>query len=79
MTQNMIEHLLDYLKQYYPCELITRYKFTSLDVSNDSLLEEIAKRRGFLLKGKLDIAKAQFMFLSEFKNGKIAHISLERI
>ena len=75
----LANYLLDYLKQYYPRELIARYKFTSLDVSNESLLEEIAKKRGFLLKGKLDVAKAQFMLLSEFKNGKIAHISLERI
>ncbi len=85
INENILPHeylasyLLDYLKQYYPADVKNRYKLESLDLSNDSIFEKIAKNRGFLLKGKLDIKKAQLVFLNEFKNGKIARISLERV
>ncbi len=85
INENILPHeylasyLLDYLKQYYPADVKNRYKLENLDLSNASIFEEIAKNRGFLLKGKLDIKKAQLVFLNEFKNGKIARISLERV
>ncbi len=85
INENILPHeflssfLMDYLKQYYPSEVKSRFKLENLELSNHLLFDEIAKSRGFLLKGKLDNAKAQIIFLNEFKNGKIGRISLERV
>ncbi len=77
-TDFLASYLLDYLKKYYPNEVKNRYHFSNLDLDNSLLFSELAKSRGYLLKGKEDIQKAEFSFLNEFKNGKIGCISLER-
>ena len=72
--------LLDYLKNYYPQELETRFKI-SID-NNDSnymILNKIALKRGLLNKGNIDINKATVLLLKEFKDGLIGKISLERV
>ena len=49
------------------------------DISADGILENIARQRGFLLKGGVpDTEKAAKTVCDEFKNGKLGRFSLER-
>ena len=74
--------LCGYLKQYYPKLLSERYKLSAEDLAlpDFELLEQIGRNRGCLLKGnKVDINKTAKILLSEFRQGKIGRITLERI
>lgn len=70
--------LLSFLKKNYPNEVKARYGLDKLDDDNHLILTSIAQNRGLMMKGGLDITKAEKLLLNEFKNGKIARISLEQ-
>lgn len=70
--------LLTFLKKNYPNEFKARYGLDKLDDDNQAILTSIAQNRGLMMKGGLDITKAEKLLLNEFKNGKIARISLEQ-
>ncbi len=68
------------LRDMYPEALTERYKFVpDKDMNGFELLEEAAKRRGFLLsKGEYDIERMANTLLGEYHDGKLGRISLER-
>lgn len=69
--------LAEYLIQYYAHLLRSRYDATDEALSSvDHLLMHIAKRRGLIDNGVLNIDKAEKLLLNEFKNGQIGRISL---
>lgn len=70
--------LLNFLKKNYSNEVKARYGLDKLDDDNQIILTSIAQNRGLMMKGGLDITKAEKLLLNEFKNGKIARISLEQ-
>lgn len=76
--EDLANYLLDFLKEYYQEDLMKRYDILSCDKSNQELLNDIAKRRGFKRNDEFDIEKAEILLLNEFKNGLIAKASLER-
>ncbi|MEG0256696.1 MAG: ribosome biogenesis GTPase YlqF [Christensenella sp.] len=72
-------YLIGFLKQLAPQLLKERYKLEDLDKSDFELLEDICKKRGFLLRGgEYDTERAANTILDEFKNGKLGRISFER-
>lgn len=69
--------LIKFLKANYSGALNARYKVNE-DASELEILEEIAKNRGFILKGnELDVYKAINILVDEFRNGLLGRISLE--
>ncbi len=76
-NEELCDYLLNYLKANYPNLLMDRYRLSELDDDNNKVLSDIAKRRGLIDKGGLDIDKAQKLLLNEFKNGKLGKASLE--
>lgn len=68
------------LRDMYPEALTERYKFVPDSTMNGfELLEEAAKKRGFLLsKGEYDIGRMANTLLGEYHEGKLGRISLER-
>ena len=76
--EGLAETLLSFLKANYKDNLIKRFKLDEVDSENEVVLAKIAKNRGLLTQGKIDIAKAQKLLLNEFKSGKIGRISLEQ-
>jgi ribosome biogenesis GTPase A len=68
----------DILLEHYPMLLNERYK---LDVSNMDavqLLDAVAKRRGYLIKGgHIDMEKTAMAFLVDYRSGALGRISLE--
>ncbi len=69
--------LIKFLKANYSGALNARYKVNE-DATELEILEEIAKNRGFILKGnELDVYKAINILVDEFRNGLLGRISLE--
>jgi len=67
------------LCRMYPEAVKTRYKFEpDLSMNGFELLEEAAKKRGFLVsKGEYDIERMANTLLGEYHDGKLGRLSLE--
>lgn len=78
--ETLCANLMLKLRKLYPQNLEQRYKFTpSPEATGFELLEEAAKKRGFLLsKGEYDIERMAVILLDEFRDGRLGRISLER-
>lgn len=62
----------------YPALLNARYKLDVTGMDDVDLLEAIAKRRGFLLKGgHVDMEKTAMAFLVDYRSGALGRVSLE--
>ncbi|MBQ7172362.1 MAG: ribosome biogenesis GTPase YlqF [Clostridia bacterium] len=71
------------LRELYPQKLAERYKLDAAFLSEAEtgyrIVEEIARRRGFLVSGgEPDTARAALTLLDEFRCARIGRISLER-
>ncbi|MBR1396915.1 MAG: ribosome biogenesis GTPase YlqF, partial [Selenomonadaceae bacterium] len=73
--------LLENLMENYPSGLIERFKLTEpLPTDGHELLEVIGKKRGCIRKGGIiDTEKAQRIVLSEFREGKLGRVTLDKI
>ncbi len=69
----------NYLLREYPALLQARYKLTELPDNGASLLVEVGKKRGCLVKGgEVDVDKAAGILLNELRAGQLGRISLEK-
>lgn len=68
------------LREMYPEAIVERYKFVpDPDMNGFELLEQAAKKRGFLVsKGEYDIERMANTLLGEYHDGKLGRISLEK-
>ena len=72
-------YLLGRLKNTAPGLLKERYHLAELDKNDFELLEDICRKRGFLLRGgAYDTERGAKTLLDEFKNGKLGRLSLEK-
>ncbi len=66
------------LLERYPALLNARYKIDVNGMDDVSLLEAVAKRRGFLIKGgHVDMEKTAMAFLVDYRSGALGRVSLE--
>ena len=67
------------LRQMYPQAIKDRYKFDpDLEMNGFELLEQAAKKRGFLVsRGEYDIERMANTLLGEYHEGKLGRLSLE--
>ena len=67
------------LREMYPKAIEERYKFTpDPDMNGFELLEQAAKKRGFLVsRGEYDIERMANTLLGEYHEGKLGRLSLE--
>ncbi len=67
------------LRDLYPGAIEERYKFTpDADMNGFELLEQAAKKRGFLVSGgEYDIERMANTLLGEYHEGKLGRLSLE--
>lgn len=67
------------LRDMYPGTIEERYKFTpDPDMNGFELLEQAAKKRGFLVsRGEYDIERMANTLLGEYHEGKLGRLSLE--
>ncbi|MCL6261802.1 ribosome biogenesis GTPase YlqF [Craterilacuibacter sp. RT1T] len=78
--EEVVLELLKYLLQHYAAELSARYKLDDINGMQDwQVLEMIGKKRGAVLGGgRINIQKASEIVLTEFRDGLIGRLSLER-
>lgn len=72
--------LIKVLRRDYPSFLLERYKLddSCLEYEDIELLDEICRRRGYILPGKrIDYDRAGKAILDDFRSGKIGRITLE--
>jgi ribosome biogenesis GTPase A len=78
IEEEVATFLADVLLQRYPQLLSARYGFATEGIDGVSVIEGIAKRRGFRLKGgELDLEKAAHTLLQDYRSGTLGRISLE--
>jgi len=71
-------YLIRVLKEKLPRSLLNKYKLQNLDKAEVEILEDITRKRGYLLKGGgLDLEKTCRLLLQDFRKGNLGHISLD--
>ena len=70
--------LIKLLARDYPALLSDRYKLDEIDEAALTNMENIARKRGFILSGKrIDYERCGRTVLDEFRGGRIGRITLE--
>jgi ribosome biogenesis GTPase A len=78
IDEEVATFLGDILLQRYPAMVAARYKFEVGEMDGADLIEGVAKRRGYKLKGgAYDFEKAALTLLQDYRDGTIGRISLE--
>lgn len=68
----------DFMAQYYPECVLTRYKLAVMPETATALLREVGQRRGCLVSGgEIDLHRAAEAFLRELRGGMLGRVSLE--
>ncbi|RXT15094.1 ribosome biogenesis GTPase YlqF [Ammoniphilus sp. CFH 90114] len=69
----------EYMRMYYPDQLLERFKMKDIPEDRIELLEEIGRKRGCIMgRGQVDYDKVAQLILRELRSGKMGLISLER-
>lgn len=72
-------YVIDYLRDVYPDQLMSRYKLESLAEDSAETLEAIGRHRAcFIRRGEVDTDRTAGIVLREFRAGTLGKISLER-
>jgi ribosome biogenesis GTPase A len=78
IEEEVATFLADLLLARYPQLISARYGFSTEGIDGVSVLEGIAKRRAFRIKGgDLDFEKAAHTLLQDYRSGALGRISLE--
>lgn len=72
----LVIYLLNYLKKYYPNYLAKRFGIEEI-LNYQQVMEQISKKRGIIIKND-DYSKSETLLLTEFRNGLLGEISLEK-
>lgn len=76
-NQDLVNILLDFLKDHYPNALENRFGIQEITNFNE-VCSSIAKKRGLIKSNnQLDIEKAESLLLKEFKDGLLGEVTLE--
>ncbi|QQK09111.1 ribosome biogenesis GTPase YlqF [Miniphocaeibacter halophilus] len=79
-VDNLAFSLIETLQKIDPKILSTRYNIKTDNKSTLEIMEEIALRRGAILKGKeIDYTKTANIVLDEFRKGILGNITLEKV
>jgi len=78
-TETLGANLMLHLKEFYPERLAQRYKLDIPgEISGFDLLEQAAKKRGYLVSGgESDLNRMAAVLLDEFRGGKLGRVTLE--
>ncbi len=78
IEEEVAAFLGDVLLERYPFLLSARYQIPIEGLDGIGLVEAIAKKRGFKIRGgETDVEKGAHSFLQDYRNGSIGRISLE--
>jgi ribosome biogenesis GTPase A len=70
---------IDFLSLHYPAALAARYHLDKLEGDAPAILEAIARKRGYIVKGgHFDQERACTNLMNDFRSGALGRISLEQ-
>lgn len=84
-VEEVVRWLILYLRDYYPINLIERYKLHKIaeglsQMSEEEVIRAIGVKRGCLVGGgEIDMLRTAELVLKEYREGKIGRITLENI
>jgi ribosome biogenesis GTPase A len=71
--------LIDRLKDYYPENLMERYKLTEISEDSLEVLDAIGRKRGMVLSGnRIDYNRLSTTIIDEYRGGKMGRLTLEK-
>ena len=71
--------LIDFLKENYLDSLINKYDIKESNISTIEMLDLIAQKKHYLLKGnEVDYDRTCFSIIDDFRKGKLGKITLEK-
>lgn len=75
----LVLHMLDFMKKYYPDKLMNKYPIENIgEKESIEILQEITIKRNVVkARGEADIDKMAVILLDEFKNGKYGKITID--
>ena len=76
-NDELVKYLLKYLSKNYPNALVERFGVDDLS-DPIGVANKVATKRGLITNGNLDLDRANFLILKEFKEGKLGRITLEK-
>ena len=75
--EDLARFIVNKLNELYPDNLKERFKLDSINL--DSVYDDIAKKRGMLVKGGIpDYDKVYLTIVKDLKDGKLGNITLDR-
>lgn len=78
IEEEVATFLADQILARYPQFITVRYGMPTVGIDGVSVIEGVAQKRGFRLKGgDLDLEKAAHTFLQDYRTGALGRISLE--
>ncbi|WP_293775640.1 ribosome biogenesis GTPase YlqF [uncultured Oxalicibacterium sp.] len=78
IEEEVATFLAEILLQHYPQLLTARYGFKTDGIDGVSVIEGVAQRRAYRIKGgDYDLEKAAHTFLQDYRSGALGRISLE--
>lgn len=78
IEEEVATFLADRLLERYPQLLTARYGFPTAGMDGVAVIESVAARRGFRIKGgEPDLEKAAHIFLQDYRSGALGRITLE--
>ena len=78
IDEEVATFLGDLLLKRYPALLAARYKLAVEGLDGVDIIEAVAKKRGYRMKGgDLDLEKAAITLLTDYRSGALGRISLE--
>jgi ribosome biogenesis GTPase A len=77
IEEEVAAFLADIILKRYPQSLVSRYGIVIDHIDGMSVLEGIAKKRGYRLNKEWDIERAAHTLLNDFRRGALGRISLE--
>ena len=78
INEEVATYLAQVLLERYPPLLTVRYGFATEGTDGAAIIEAIAKRRGFRVRGgEFDLEKAARVLLDDYRSGALGRISLE--
>jgi ribosome biogenesis GTPase A len=78
IEEEVAEFLADLLLERYPQLLTARYGFKTEGLDGIAVIENVAQRRGFRVRGgEFDYEKAAHVLLHDYRTGALGRISLE--
>lgn len=80
-TSELVLHAIAFMKQYYPQKFLERYPIEDFETREvyDTLIAITLKRNLLKRLGEPDIDRMAWVFLDEFRNGKLGKMTLDQL